>query len=252
LNCRSIAVSDVVMTPTAAMLDDVRRFVQVPPSKGAVNSYGVDPGRFAPVTPRPLASPRRLLYSSLYGEHKNFDTLMRALLLLAEKQVDFLLVTPADPSSEDQQWAYTAKADARLAADPRLRGHIQFQTNVPISQMPQLYTNADVFVYPAVIESFGHPLVEAMAAGLPIVAADVALNRELAGDAALYFSPFDPADFAAQIQRVLDDEGLRKRLQNRARERSGLFRWQAHVNLLLDAFVGNVEQLAIESRASVS
>ena len=252
LNCRSITVSDVVMTPTAAMLEDVRRLVAVPPSKGAANLYGVDPGRFTPIPQRPLASPYRLVYSSLYGEHKNVETLLRAMLVLAEKKIDFLLVTPADPNSEDQQWAYTAKADAQLAADPRLRGHLQFQPNVPNAKMPELYANADVFVYPAVIESFGHPLVEAMCAGLPIVSADVPLNRELAGDAALYFSPFDPGDFAAQIQRVLDDEALRASLQNRARERSRLFRWPTHVNRLLDAFAGERERFAVESKATVS
>jgi glycosyltransferase involved in cell wall biosynthesis len=252
LNCRSITIADVVMTPTSAMLDEVRYFVSVPAGKAVVNTYGVDPERFAPVAPRKFDPPYRLLYSSLYGEHKNFDTLLRALLLLADRGIEFVFVTPADPSSEDQRWAYTAKADAKLAADPRLKGRIRFTAKVPPDKIPHLYADADIFVYPAVMESFGHPLVEAMAAGLPIVAADVPPNREIAGDAAIYFKPFDPADCAVRITSVIADATLRDQLRNLAIERSRRFRWDSHVKRLLDACAETVDQVAVEARTAVS
>ena len=128
------------------------------------------------------------------------------------------------------------KADAALASSAELKSHIEFVSVRNASGMPALYADADVFVYPATIESFGHPLLEAMAAGLPIAAADVAINRELCGDAAIYFSPFDFMDCGGKISGLLRDPQLRSQLGGRAYQRSRRFSWERHVDLLLEAF----------------
>ena len=58
---------------------------------------------------------------------------------------------------------------------------------VPYSLLHQVYRECDIYVTPAYAESFAHPLVEAMASGLPIVASDLAVHREICQDAAIYF-----------------------------------------------------------------
>jgi glycosyltransferase involved in cell wall biosynthesis len=239
LNCRSIDASDLVMTPTKAMMDDVSRFADVPGHKSFVNHYGVDTHRFLPPA-KPIKSPGpvRLLFSSLYGEHKNLSTLFRAAAILAEWGLDFRLVTPADPSGEDAQWTCTWREDAELAAVPQLRGRVEFTPKRSSDQMPALYWSSDIFVYPSPVESFGHPLIEALAAELPVVAADTPLNRELAGDAAVYFDCYDPQDFARQIQRVYESPELQKRMIVAGRERCSRFTWKAHAERLLLGITG--------------
>ena len=241
LNCLSVTAADVVMTPTEGMMSDLRRFVNVPASKALPNHYGVDVRRFR--TPGkeadrkdPTPTTYRLLFSSLYGEHKNVKTLLLALMQLTDAGFDWRLLTPADPLRDDARWTCTWREDAALVSDPRLRGRINFTPALKAEQMPALYRSSDVFVYPSAVESFGHPLLEAMAAGLPVVAADSAVNRELAGDAALYFSAFDPTDFSSKIQQVLQESELRAELVQKGLQRSTEFSWSHHIKRLLYAF----------------
>lgn len=235
---RSVRACDLVMTPTQSMLHDLRRFVAVPDHKAAVNPFGVDLERFARAAPAPRnpGEPFRLLFSSLYGEHKNFDTLLRALALVTDRGLEWRLTTPAQPDLPECRWTCTWKQDARLAADPRIRDRIRYTGVLDSERMASLYGDADIFVYPSAVESFGHPLVEAMAAGLPIVAADCAVNRELAGDAVLYFSPFDASECAARVEQLMLQEDLRAHLSRAAAERSRHWTWPAHVQRLLAAF----------------
>ncbi len=241
LNCLSIKAADVVMTPTEGMMSDVRRFVNVSASKALPNHYGVDVQRFR--TPGKEADRKdsastsyTLLFSSLYGEHKNVKTLLLALMQLTDAGFDWRLVTPADPLRDDARWTCTWREDAALVSDFPLRGRIDFTPALKAEEMPALYRSSNVFVYPSAVESFGHPLLEAMAAGLPVVAADSAVNRELAGDAALYFSAFDPADFSSKIQQVLQDAELRAELVRKGIQRSTEFSWSHHIQRLLYAF----------------
>jgi glycosyltransferase involved in cell wall biosynthesis len=240
LICQSAKAADIVMTPSESMLDDLHLWCLVPHEKTLVNYYGVNTALLQ-VTRRSsdngIGSRRhRLVYTSLYAEHKNVTTLLRALLELVRSGTDCHLVTTADPNWRQASWTSTWKEDAQLAALPELVPHLQFKTACTNEEMAELYIGADVFVYPSVIESFGHPLVEAMAVGLPIVAADSPVNRELCRDAAVYFSPFDPTDFARQIRRVLEDRQLRLHLVGRGLVRSREFSWKKHVEILLNTF----------------
>ncbi len=239
-NCVSVRVADVVMAPTNAMMKEVRSSVSFPEEKALVNPYGVQnglqPARFQDKSDSKDGKPWILLYSSLYGEHKNLSTLFRALIHLAAWGVKFRFVTPADPSQEDARWTCTWREDARLAAEPCLRDSILFTGRLAPEQLAELYRHADVFVQPSSIESFGHPLAEAMAAGLPIVAADSAVNRELAEHGAVYFPPHDAVEFATQIRLVLENATLRARLRAVALQRSRFFSWRRHAHELLAVF----------------
>jgi glycosyltransferase involved in cell wall biosynthesis len=240
LICQSVKSADVVITPSQAMLDDLRRFVHVPAEKAMVNYYGINLDQFGMPKYRTLSinEPReyRLLYTSLYGEHKNLTTLLHALLNLVENGVCCRLITSADPNWEAARVTCTWEKDAQLAADPRISNHIEFTDVVASEQVAKLYHTADVFTYPSLVESFGHPLVEAMAAGVPIVAGDTAINRELCQQAAVYFNPLDAHDFARQIRRVLEDEALRAELIQKGLQRCNLFRWTEHIERLFEAF----------------
>lgn len=244
LCCQSVRWADVVMTPTQAMLDDLRGFVKVDSWKALVNHYGA-----APLNPSASDAPRmsarflqsnsslvRLIYVSLYSEHKNLTTLLKALPLLnANRNKMFLLSTTADPAWEGADWTVQRQDDLALARRPDVAPWVEFVGPLNKEQTHRLYEEGDIFIFPPLCESFGHPMVEAMAHGLPIVASDTPVNREVCGDAAVYFKPLDPADLAQKTRLVATDASLQKRLIAKGKEQARTqFRWDTHVQRILD------------------
>jgi glycosyltransferase involved in cell wall biosynthesis len=244
LCCRSVRSADIVMTPTQAMLDDLRQFVSVDPRKALVNPYGVAPAdsslpgaqRTTPGSPPAARQVVRLLYVSLYSEHKNLSTLLRAIPLLNSNGAGkFVLRTTVDPAWEQIAWMVTVKEDLRLAHRPDVASWVEFLGPLARQQTLELYGQADVFVFPPLCESFGHPMVEAMAHGLPIVASDTPVNREICGDAAVYFSPLSAQQLARQVRGLAEDGALMAKLGAAGRERAAtLFRWDKHVQRILE------------------
>jgi glycosyltransferase involved in cell wall biosynthesis len=240
---RSAESSDVVMTPTQALLDDLRPEVKV--GKALVNPYGVAEEDFLP-QPAGAACPAlgaesdrsvRLVYVSLYAEHKNLTTLLRALPLLNTNGTRrFSLKTTVNPAWENASQTTTCQSDRALAQRHDVAPWVEFVGPFDPRRMCELYGGADIFVFPSLIESFGHPMVEAMAAGLPIVAADTPVNREICGETAKYFQPLSPEDLAAQVNQVATDPALRQGLCFAGRRRArAMPRWDEHVMRALEA-----------------
>jgi glycosyltransferase involved in cell wall biosynthesis len=231
LVCRSAKSADVVLTPSRTMLDALLDHCPAVRDKAVVNPYGVRTCRLRGATTKPCrekGSVVTLLYTSLYAEHKNLGTLLRALKELITSGAEYRLVTPADPDWQGPGRTATWKCDSQTMHDPELSRHVEFTGILDGEGIGQLYDLADVFVYPSIIESFGHPLLEAMAAGLPVVAADAPINREICADSAVYFSPHDAEDCARQIRRVIDEPCLANELVRRGVERSRDFQWREH------------------------
>lgn len=94
-------------------------------------------------------------------------------------------------------------------------------TSATHSQMPTIYASADLFTFPTVEwESFGIVLVEAMAMGLPIVATDDPIRREIVGDAGYFVNPENTEEYAAFIQKA-----LKKNWGNKPRQQAMKFSW---------------------------
>lgn len=107
----------------------------------------------------------------------------------------------------------------------------------PYTALPELYGNHDVFVFPAVSETFGHPLAEAMSSGIPVIAADTSVAREVCGDHVLYVRPFHPRAYLEQVMELDANPALRSRLVIGARKHVlSTLRWQDHVDRLVDLF----------------
>jgi len=168
----------------------------------------------------------------MYTECKNFSTLFLTLNLLKKQNINFQLITPAVFSKKTS----TYKVDKELLDSFPIKNNIIFTGKIPYEKIDKLYKEADIFLWPTLTESFGHPLVEAMASGLPIIASDIPINREICDRAALYFKTLSPEDLANKIKLVIKNSGLRKNLIKESRERSKLFRWESHVKKLLSVF----------------
>jgi glycosyltransferase involved in cell wall biosynthesis len=237
----SVKFSDKVAVASHAMLHDILRFVHLPFDRIAINSFGVPLERFSKGAmvrknrDQGSEEPFRILYVSEYGDYKNFTVLFKAVKILATGvDTNFTLLTTADPWHSPQAQSVTREEDQRLALDPLVRPFIKCTGYVSYEDVPKLYAGCDLFVFPSIAESFGHPLVEAMASGLPVLASDIPVCREICGDAAVYFDPFDAQDFAAKIIHLRCHPSLRRELGTVGKRRANdFFNWNDHVLRLM-------------------
>jgi glycosyltransferase involved in cell wall biosynthesis len=270
LVCMSARTADVVMTPTQAMLDGLRDYAEVPPHKALVNPYGVEPSNGSSPSPQreegralaqatggtlsttPDRSPVRLLYVSLFGENKDLSTLLRALPLLNRKgSRGFVLKTTASPHWKEVAQAVTRPEAIALLQSPDIAQRVQFVGPLPRRETQRLYLDADLFVFPSWLESFGQPMAEAMAHGLPVVAADTPVNREICGESAVYFRVGDPGNLAEKVRNLAADESLRRKLSEDGRVRVACnFKWEDHVARLLAALTAPATNLTPRSAIS--
>ncbi len=199
-----------------------------------------DPGRQA-IESRLARTPgvRRILLVSHYNYFRNFDTLLRAVAILHARRQEFRLppvelILTTRLAAGLKFHRYDTTQSANLLDQLGIRPITTMLGSVSHQELPHLYGLADVVICPSYAESFGHPMVEAMACGRPIVAADRNVHREVCGSAALYFSTFDPEQLAFRISQILDDDSLAHRLADQGRERARSFRWPNHFTRLTE------------------
>ena len=260
LVCRSVSAVDCVVTPSAAMLEDLAHFVSIPDGKARVIPYGVPRERLSDAASRPPQSdasrPLRVLWVSHYADHKDLATLLRAIRLLrrsASPAIE-LQLTLEPPGQIGRRGQHTAMPEAEqgllagLGESARCLGVLRYE------QIWQAYREADVFVFPSLCESFGHPLVEAMAAGLPIVASGIGVHREICGDAAEYFPVGNAEVLAQHLTALAANPGMRAEMSRRGAQRVRGFIWEDHVAgllaLLRQLAAGRVEPFTVAAGAA--
>jgi alpha-1,3-rhamnosyl/mannosyltransferase len=114
----------------------------------------------------------------------------------------------------------------RAMADGVEEGWIVHLGYLEDGQVAALYRGAAAVVLPSIYEGFGLPALEAMVAGIPLVCSDIAVLREVAGDAALYAPPGEPRAWAARVGELLASPELCADLGRRGRERAQQFDWR--------------------------
>jgi glycosyltransferase involved in cell wall biosynthesis len=122
-----------------------------------------------------------------------------------------------------------AQIHARIAASPA-RDRISVLGYVTPEELAAWYVRATVFAFPSLDEGFGMPLLEAMAAGTPILTSTRSALPEVAGEAALLADPEDTAALVHALQSLTRDDGLRARLSRLGVERARLFTWEKAVD----------------------
>lgn len=161
-----------------------------------------------------------LAVSDLYVQ-KNLKNLINAVARLQTDHPGITLKIAGRPL--DMEYFDVLK---RTVAEEKLDGKIEFLGGVSPKELVQLYRRCGVFVFPSTVETFGNPLVEAMACGAPIASSRTAAMPEVLGDAGVFFDPRDADDMAAAIGRLLKDDKLRRELSRKAVTRAGNFSWE--------------------------
>jgi glycosyltransferase involved in cell wall biosynthesis len=239
---RSIRWADVTIAPSEAFASELTRWSG---KKVLAVHHGFDREEFVRDA-TPLAADveeklgtvegsLKLMFVSHYNYYRNFETLIRALPLLREwlegRQVRLLLTCRLAAGANPG--AYNPQDAANLVKQLGVSDLVIELGAIPYAQLHQLYRRADIYVTPAYTETFAHPLVEAMASGLPVVASDLAVHREICGGAASYFPRFSPDALADCVAQVAGSADTAKRMVGAGLERASQFSWKDHVESIL-------------------
>lgn len=229
----SARANDHILTPTQAMRDMLLAWAPDLTERCEINSYGTLVQLFQAAERRPWRADGvlRTLYVSVYYPHKNPSAVVLACERLAAEGLPATMRLTMDLDAIGR-----TKGSARDLFHLRrgIGAGLVEMGPVAYHDLPATYAAHDVFIFPSVSETFGHPMIEALASGIPVVAADVPVNREVLGDAALYFEPFRPTSLAECLMRLDAEPALRDRLVAAGRRRATeSFNWDDHVDRLL-------------------
>jgi glycosyltransferase involved in cell wall biosynthesis len=240
---RSIRWADITVAPSEAFAEELRRWTS---ARILAIHHGFDQDAFtrdsSPLAPEVEAKlgavdkSLKLLFVSHYNYYRNFETLIRALPLLRDqlrgRPVKLLLtcslIAGTNPGS------YRPEMAAMLVKKLGMSDSVVELGAIPYRQLHRLYSRADLYVTPAYTETFAHPLVEAMASGLPVIASDLAVHQEICGEAAEYFPRFSADALAGTVAQIAQSPERSRGMKSVGMERSRHFSWKAHVKKIFE------------------
>jgi glycosyltransferase involved in cell wall biosynthesis len=203
---------------------DLHRFYQLPKNRVITIPHGVDCSLFD--LRRAKLEPFVLCVSTLHP-HKNLERLIRAY---AQAPRDYRLVIAG-------MRGFHTQTIEQLIDQLGVRMQVQLTGWVGREELYGLYDRATAFIYPSTFEGFGMPVLEAMAAGVPVACSDIPPLREVAGDTALFFDPLDEDLLAEALDRIVSDQLTRARLIRTGRDRAREFTWQRSAERTLEVLL---------------
>jgi glycosyltransferase involved in cell wall biosynthesis len=234
---RTARAAQAIIINSHSLRSEIEQYLNVDSRKLKLIYEAVDHDLFKPsdgdearaiVASHGVTKPFVLFVSSLWP-YKNCEGLLRAWALARGELGDRQLAI-VGPGRDEK---YVAQLRS-LVAELGISADVIFVGGVPLEKTARFYQAADVFVYPSFNETFGLPILEAMACGCPVVTSDTSAMPEIAGGAAVLSNPKDPASIARAIVEAaapgrdrLCDDGLR---------RAGQFTWAATAASTLDVY----------------
>ena len=233
---RSARAADFIIINSQSLRSEIERYLEVDPGKLRLIYEAVDHDLFCPGDPgearaqvkaHGVTKPFVLFVSSLWP-YKNCDGLLKAWAQARAGLPGHQLVI-VGPGRDEK---YLAELNA-LAASLGIADDVVFTGGVPLEDTVAFYRAAEVFVYPSLNETFGLPILEAMACGCPVATSDTSAMPETAGGAAVLADPRDPASIARAITEAAAG---RDRLRDAGLRRAAEFTWGATGAATLDVY----------------
>jgi glycosyltransferase involved in cell wall biosynthesis len=228
---RAVQTADLFLAISENTKRDLVRLTGVAPERVCVTPLAADP-LFRPScdtgVPARLGIDRPYaLYVGTLEPRKNVTALLQAFAQLEDKETLLVLAGA-------KGWMY--EQIFSLVTQLGLESRVKMLGYVENDDLPALYTEAQVFVYPSLFEGFGLPVLEAMQCGTPVITTNVSSLPEVAGEAAILVSPDDTAGLTAALRRVLSEPNLREEMRGQSLARAALFSWRKTAEMTVEAY----------------
>ena len=224
--CRKKLLNDAahIISISEKTKTDVIRLYGVPEEKISVIHLGyLEQDGNASVEP-PIPSPY-ILFVGRRGAYKNFQFLAEAIAPIL-KTTDLTLFCTGRSFTADEK---------ALLERLGIAGKVQ-QRFIEDEQMPSLFRNAQMFVFPSIYEGFGIPILDAFSARCPVILSNCSCFPEVGGDAALYFDDGDAETLRTHILNLMKDKVLREILIEKGLKRAELFTWEKCAERTADVY----------------
>lgn len=231
----NIPRASVVVTVSEDARKQILKHFAVAPNKVRVVHNGVDE-RFKPLATSAsfkmsyhLPEEYILFVGTSYG-NKNIRRMIEAFWMARrERRFDHHLVIAGGPGNEEASLKTFVEENG-------LGSIVHFTGYFPDQDLPKLYNNARLFVFPPLSEGFGLPPLEAMSCGTPVVASDIPSLREVLGESAVFVDPYSVQKIANGMMDVVDDASLREGLIEKGFERARRFSWKKMATDMLEIY----------------
>ncbi|MGB0388087.1 MAG: glycosyltransferase family 4 protein [Ardenticatenaceae bacterium] len=160
---------------------------------------------------------------------KNIPTLVKAFAQIAPETDGALVLA----GKADHRWADEVTP---LIRELNLQERIIQPGHIAEADLPALYTLADCFAFPSIIEGFGLPALEAMACGTAVIVSNKTSLPEVVGDAGLLVDPYDVQGFAEGLLKILQNRSFRRQLEHRSLMRARKFSWDRTAHLTMETY----------------
>ncbi|RMD60365.1 glycosyltransferase family 1 protein [Candidatus Parcubacteria bacterium] len=218
--CRIITISEAVRAEIIHTFD-------IPPEKVVAIPLGVDEVFLSPPSDERVAhvcrkfgiEPPFLLAVGTLEPRKNLLMLLRAFCDAKQRDPEFphkLVLVGKQGWLRNREFSDLVRSSHEIL----LTGY------VPQEELPALYAGAEIFLFPSLYEGFGLPLLEAFASGVPVLASDIPVHREVCGEAAVLIPPTQTDLWRDTILALTRDKWMREELRTRGAKRVRQFSWK--------------------------
>lgn len=221
----AVIKSAKILTPSNYVKDEIVKIFEINPDKIVVAYEAAEEEYFTRQPGNPDTRQPTLIYVGNAYPHKNLERLLDAIKILNEnstslpshKPINLVIVCPRD--------VFSQRLNHQIR-ERNLTKFVEVKGYLPTKSLIRLFAKATAYVSPSLSEGFGIPGLNAMAAGLPVVCSNMPTLKEVYGDAALYFNPYEAQDIAAKIAKVITDKKTKSDLIKQGREQVKKYSWQ--------------------------
>jgi len=236
---RSLKMATKIIAVSDFTKKEIEKYYHIPAEKIAAIHNGVDFELFNKNIAREKLEEIRkkyslpekfILYIGTLQPRKNIPVVIEALKILREKYnlQDIKLVIAGNRKAHN----FDPKID-EVIENYNLQKSVIFPGWIDEEDKPALYKLARCFVFPSLYEGFGIPVIEAMAAGTPVVCSNIPVLGEIGKNAALFCDPKNSCEFAENISKILTDENLRNNFIEKGAEIAKKYSWQKNAEKTL-------------------